>query len=248
MGEPGPVHPDQELLLAPPRQLGHRPGQQVDVDPRVVGGGVARVQQLGEFLPGVVAHSYEHVVPEGALVSAAGPVLLGRRQDQGAVGVDDRPPGQCHPVDHDLGEAFGSVRQDLPDVAAHSGAGALDPVQGRLVDVLQRPPHRGEGSDGSDDRALVLQQADVADARRAQGDGHRQVDQHLAPVVQRMEARPPQRSRQCAGQPGPLGEQPQMYPADVPDLARAVTGHGDALEPLCIVHRRGAPALMLIKP
>jgi hypothetical protein len=76
-------------------------------------------------------------------------------------------------------------------MAAHHGAGPLDPTQGRLVDLLQRPPHRREGGNGADHRALVLQQPNVADARRTQGDGHRQVDQDLAPVVQRMKAPSP---------------------------------------------------------
>jgi hypothetical protein len=216
--------------------------------PGVVGGGVARTQQLGGFLTGVVAHRYEHVVPVGPLAGAAGSGLLGWGQDQGAVGVDHRPSGQFHPVHDHLGKAFGPLGQDLPHVAAHRGAGALDPAQGRLVDLLQCPPHGGEGGDGSDDGALVLQQADVADARRAQGDGHRQVDQDLAPIVQRMKAPPPQGIRQHAGQPGPLSQQPQMYTADVPDLPLAVGGHGKPAAPLAILHVKGAFQPAPIRP
>jgi hypothetical protein len=50
MGEPGPVHPEQDLLSAPPGQLRYRASEDNDVHARVVGRDVARIQPGGELL------------------------------------------------------------------------------------------------------------------------------------------------------------------------------------------------------
>lgn len=87
----------------------------------------------------------------------------------------------------------------------------------------------------------MLQQPDVADTGRAQGDRDREVHQHLSPIVQRREPRPGQRRRQRPGQPRPLREQPQMHPAHMPDLPLPVPRHRQTPTPLATLHVKGAP-------
>jgi len=57
----------------------------------------------------------------------------------------------------------------------------------------------------------VPQPLEVADRLPAQDLSHGQVDQDLAPVVDRVEPPPRHRRRQPGSQAGPLGQQPQRH-------------------------------------
>jgi len=65
----------------------------------------------------------------------------------------------------------------------------------------------------------VPQALEVADRRAAQDLGQSQVDQDLAPVIDRVEPPLRHRRRQPGPQPGPLGQQPQRQRPGEPNQA-----------------------------
>jgi hypothetical protein len=84
------------------------------------------------------------------------------------------------------------------------------PVERRLVDVLEQPPDRRVRGHLPEQRGLVPQRDHVRDADPAAGQHHRHLGQQPAPIVDK---RPPpgkrHRRRVLECQPSPLGNFPQ---------------------------------------
>ena len=89
---------------------------------------------------------------------------------------------------------------------------------------------------------LIPQHRQVRHHPAAVGDQHRGVGQHPAPVVHRGEPAPAQRLRQRAGQPGPVGQQPQRRGPGVRHDPVPADFHGQIPRPRGkLIHLKGAP-------
>jgi len=204
--------------------------QGVVEDDDVVGGGaragVARPQQGGEWFAGGVQVGHERVVTEPALVGRRRALLLRVRADQGGVEVDHVEPG---------------IHAPGPRVLAGMRAGQRDLFEHDLVDRFERAPGRGRRRDTVEQLRLVAQHRQVRDAGAAIGDHHRQVPQHLTPVVA-----PPallrrgQRDRQPDREPDVVSHVRQEPGAGVVHQTPPTAGHPQPLPTVSTLHPRSA--------
>ena len=117
-----------------------------------------------------------------------------------------------------------------------------DPFPLVRADLLQRPPQRRVRGHRPEQLGLIPQHRQVGQHPAAVGDQHRGVGQHPAPVVHRGEPAPAQRPGQRAGQPGPVGQQPQRRGPGVRHDSVPADFHGQIPGPRGkLVHLKGAP-------
>jgi len=187
VGGAGAIGPDQDRLVPPAvRQLRERPLQHQQVVGGGVAAGVARAQQAGQGLAGVVQPRTERVIAEAALDVALGAFLVRVRRHQRRVQVDHRlvqqPPGR--PRTRQLRPDQLAAGQPRPIPGQRSGP--PDVGQHRWVDPGQHPPDgRGRGDrPGRPEQALLVGQGlHITDHPGAVSDRHRDVDQHPPRVV-----------------------------------------------------------------
>ena len=167
-------------------------------DGDVVRGGVtARVpgpQHHREGLTGALAPCRQRMMTPGPLQPAPALLLVTVGHDTRGVQADHGhltqiPPGHVRRRD-------GAVPclDQVPHVTAGSCPGLADPGQGRAVASGQGPPRRRVRGDRPEQLTLMTQRVDSADRRRAVGDRDGQVGEHPAPVMQRAEPPPDQRT------------------------------------------------------
>ena len=130
--------------------------------------GVAGTQQPSQALPGAVQIAVEGVEPEPVLVGRGRPLLVGVRTDQGGVDVDNVEPR--------IGTRSPNRRPRLRACLTNAG-------QRVVVDGFQGAPRRRVRRHLTEQAGLVPQGRQIRDRFAAIGDHHRQIDQHLAPVM-----------------------------------------------------------------
>ena len=205
----GAVDGDQQVVSPPRGDRGDRGVDDRDMIGRRVRARVAAARQDREQFPGIVTPRGKWMKPIAALEVPRRALLVRVGADQGGVDADH---------DHRTEIAVGGARRWDPPVPGRDQLphpfpgpvpGHRDPRQRRIVDLVQRPPHRRDRRDRPEHPRLIAQHPRIGEAVGAVGDRDRHVAQHRAPVVGHLRAR--QRRRQRAGQPGRVGQHPRDH-------------------------------------
>ena len=250
MGEAGAVGADQDPLSPMRvRELRQRQAEQPDVVRGGVGAGIARAQDPGQRLVGVVQERQQRMVSVPALEMPGRLFLVRVHLDQHGVQVD-------HHIVQVLARRP-SRRQLPPDDLAAGQPGPIpgrrpslpQPVQPSVVDAVQHPPRGRRGGDRPVQARLVGQHGDIPDRLTPIGQHHRQIHQHLPRVVPT--GPPPQPihgDAELGGQPHPIGQLPQQRRARVGHHTTPVDRHPRVPPPCCSLHPEGAPLRADLQP
>ncbi len=133
-----------------------------------VSSGVARPQPASQCFAGGVEIGHQRVEPEPALVGRCRSLFLGVRADQRGVEVDHVEP-RIHP--------------SCPRLLTGLGAGYCDLLQHGVIDGLEGSPRRRVRRHVLEQAGLVTQHRQIRGPGAAISDHHRQIPQHLTPVV-----------------------------------------------------------------
>jgi hypothetical protein len=147
-----------------------------------------------------------------------------------------------HPDPHRRPQRAGSARAEPRSGAIPARGPAPAPPRSRparLGRSLPAPATRWCPRLRSEQLTLVTQGVDLTDRRGTIGDD-RQIGQHPTTIMHRPKTGPSQRRGQRAGQPHPIGRQPQQSRSDMRHNTVPTHFHGQALRPRGNIHRKSA--------